>query len=358
MARAEHQWMSIRKLVRAAGEGYAYDPGSLYDKMNTAQVLDPLPLRLLSIAGGILSAVFFTGFLFISDLLKEGLHSLITGIAFMLLSWLLPRWRNTLAFDTFAVALQAVGLVITAMGLTGLGWLGVQIAPLFAGIALLTVMVTLSKTQVFTAVIVFFASLLFWMGAAGWQDGLHLYNLLTVASVTAIMLSEANALATGGRSLWLYLPLRNGVIVACFTGFVLLAGGDGSPLTSPRFIWLSYLPVAGALLILLRHVSMELLDADRKRRRKWMIALLLLTLPTAMNPAIAASLLILLIGFYAGHRSAFVLGVLGLPLFIGMWYYDLPISLLQKSIWMMVSGATCMLTYLFLVFTNKEDAEG
>ena len=358
MARADHQWMSIRKLVRAAGEGYAYDPGSLYDKMNRSQTLDPLPLRLLSIAGGILSAVFFTGFLFISDLLKDGLPSLITGIAFLFISWLLPRWRNTLAFDTFAVALQAVGLVITAMGLTELGWKGQQIAPLLAGIALLTFILTLSKTQAFTAVLLFFGSLLLWMDSAGWHDGLHLYILLTVASVTVLMLSEAKALAKGGRSLWIYLPLRNGVIVASFTGLLLLSAGDGSPWISPRLIWLSYLPVAGALLILVRHVSMELLDADRKRRRNWMIALLLLTLPTAMNPAIAGSILILLLGFYTGHRSAFVLGALGLPLFIGMWYYDLPISLLQKSMWMIVSGVACMITYLFLVYINKEDAEG
>jgi hypothetical protein len=358
MARADHQWMSIRKLVRAAGEGYAYDPGSLFDKMNRSQALDPLPLRLLSIAGGILSAVLFTGSLLFSNLLNDGLPSLVTGICLMLVSILLPKWRNTLAFDTFAVALQAAGMVITAIGLSNLGWNGKQMAPLFAGIAFLTAMVTLSKTQAFTSVILFFGSLLFGLEQAGWQDGLHLYNLLTIATVTTLMLSESWALSRGGRLLWLYLPLRNGVIIATFTGFVLLAGGDNTLWKSPRLIWLSYLPVAVALLMLVRHVSMELLDADRKRRNKWMIALLLLTLPTAMNPAIAGSMLILLLGFYTGHRSAFVLGALGLPLFIGMWYYDLPISLLQKSIWMMVSGAACMLTYLFLVFINKEDAEG
>jgi uncharacterized membrane protein len=100
------------------------------------------------------------------------------------------------------------------------------------------------------------------------------------------------------------------------------------------------------------------LETDKKRQRKWMMALLLLTLPTAMNPAISASLLMMLLGFYTGHRSAFVMGLLGLPLFIGIWYYDLPISLLQKSIWMMVTGIACMVTYLLLIFINKEDAEG
>lgn len=358
MARADHQWMAIRKVVRAAGEGYAYDPGSLYEKLRTSGADDPLSLRLLSIAGGVLSAAAFTGFLFISGLMSTGMSHLITGSVFLLSSLLLPFWRNSLAFDTFSVGLQIVGLVLTSMGLSSFDWNTLQIALIFGLISVLTVMVTRSRTQVFTSVILFFASALSALNDAGWKEGLHLFNTSTVALVCFLMLTEARALATGGRALWLYLPVRNAMIVTCFTGFVLLAGGDASIWPAPAWTWISYLPVAGALLILVRHVSMEFDGTDRKRRRRWMMALLLLTLPTAMNPAIAASLLILLLGFYTGHRSAFVLGVVGLPLFIGIWYYDLPISLLQKSIWMMVSGAACMLTYLFLVFTNKEDAEG
>lgn len=358
MARADHQWMAIRKLVRAAGEGYAYDPGSLNDNLKKSEALDPLPLRLLSIAGGTISAVCFTAFLFIGGIMNDERAFLITGLSFLLVAILLPRWRNSLAFDTFSVALQMVGLIMTAMGLAEMGWKGLQIAPLFTLIGILTVMLTRSKTQAFSSVILIFASILVWVLDADWHDGLHLFNLLTVACMTIVMLSEARALASGGRTLWLYLPIRNAIIMSCFTGYLLLAGGDRLPWSPPHWPWISYLPVIGALLVLLRHVSSELLDADRKRRRNWMIALLLLTLPSALNPAISASLLILLLGFYTGHRTAFMIGGLGLPLFIGLWYYDLPISLLQKSIWMMVSGAACLLTYVFLVFSNKEDAEG
>lgn len=358
MARADHKWMTIRKLVRAAGDGYAYDPGSLYDKMQRSESLDPLPLRLLSLAGGVLSAAAFTGFLFISGLLEVGLSFLITGNLFLLLSILLPLWRNSLALDTFAVAMQAVGLVLTSIGLSDIGWTSTHIVMSFGLFGILTVMVTRSKTQTFTSVLLVFCSILYLFNVRGWYNGLHLYNLITVMMVTGLMLRESQALAAGGRILWSYLPLRNATIIATATGYILLAGGDNALWPSPRWIWISYLPVAGALLVLLRHVSIELPGTNLGRRRKWMIALLLLTLPTAMYPAIAASLLILMLGFYAGHRSAFVLGALGLPFFIGMWYYDLPISLLQKSIWMMLSGVACMLTYLFLIFTNKEDAEG
>jgi hypothetical protein len=358
MARADHQWMAIRKLVRAAGEGYAYDPGSLYDNLQKSNALDPLPLRLLSIAGGTISAVCFTAFLFIGGIMNDDLTFLITGLSFLMIAILLPRWRNSLAFDTFAVALQMVGLILTAMGLNQMGWKGHQIPPLFTSIGILTVMLTRSKTQAFSSVILIFASILVWIFNSGWYDGLHLYNSLTVACMTFVMLTETTALTSGGRTLWLYLPIRNAIIISCFAGYLLLTGGDRMPWSHPHWPWISYLPVIGALLVLLRHVTLELLDADRKRRRNWMIALFLLTLPSALNPAIAASLLILLLGFYTGHRTAFMIGGLGLPLFIGLWYYDLPISLLQKSIWMMVSGAACLLTYAFLVFSNKEDAEG
>lgn len=358
MARADHKWMTIRKLVRAAGDGYAYDPGSLYDKMQRSESLDPLPLRLLSMAGGILSAAAFTGFLFISGIFRDGLPYLITGNLFLLLAILLPFWRNSLSLDTFAVTMQAVGLVLTSIGLSDMGWTGRHIDMSFGLFGILTVMVTRSKTQTFTSVLLVFFSLLYLINDGGWHDGLHLYNLITVTMLTALMLRESEALAAGGRILWSYLPLRNATIIATATGYILLAGGDNTIWPSPRWTWISYLPVAVALLALLRHVSIELPGTDLGRRRKWMIALLLLTLPTGMYPAISASLLIMLLGFYAGHRSAFVLGAIGLPFFIGMWYYDLPISLLQKSIWMMLSGVACMLTYLFLIFTNKEDAEG
>jgi hypothetical protein len=357
MARADQQWLMLRKMVRAAGDGFAYDPGLFTDILKKDQGSAPLPLRLLSIAGGILSAVAFTGFMLFSDLIRDAMSYMIAGVIFILASILLPRWKTNLALDTFSISLLTIGLTLSGMAVADLGWSDIQMSLLFFLMGLLTVLVTSSQIQVFGGGMTSFGALLALILSTKWKEGIHIYNLLTVASVTFIMLSEAKAIERRGRLLWLYLPIRNAAILSCFAGLLILSTGQFTSWT-PRWIWISYLPIAGALLYFVRHLSVELISADIAGQRKWMLVILLITLPTAMNPAISGALLILLLGFYAGHRSALFLGIAGVPLFIGIWYYHLPLSLLQKSYWLMGAGFVCFVAYFLLVIKNKDDVEG
>jgi hypothetical protein len=357
MARADHQWLVLGKMIRAAGDGFAYEPGILTEKLKKDQGGAPLPLRLLSIAGGLLSAVAFTAFLLISNIIRDAMSNMIAGVVFILASFLLPRWKNNLALDTFSISMLTIGLILTGMAVADVGWSDVQMSILYVAMGIITVIVTASHIQVFAGGMIFFGSLLALIFSTEWLEGIHLYNLLTIASVTFVMLYEAVAIERGGRLLWLYLPIRNAAILACFTGLMIMSVGRYASLT-PRWIWLSYLPIAGSLLYFIRHLSIELISADALRQWKWMVAILLITLPTAMNPAISGALLLMLLGFYAGHRSALFLGIAGVPLFIGIWYYHLSLSLLHKSYWLMAAGLVCVAAYFLLVIKYKDDVEG
>jgi uncharacterized membrane protein len=76
-------------------------------------------------------------------------------------------------------------------------------------------------------------------------------------------------------------------------------------------------------------------------------AIALCLLPTIMFPAIAASLLLIAGNFYVNYKPGYVIGALTLVYSICQYYYDLQITLLEKSITMMVTGVL-MLAIIFI----------
>jgi len=77
---------------------------------------------------------------------------------------------------------------------------------------------------------------------------------------------------------------------------------------------------------------------------------------TAISPAISGSLLLLLLSFKVNYRTGVALGIMGFIYSIGMFYYDLNITLLQKSLIMFGSGVFFILLY-FLIFKKSNSHE-
>jgi uncharacterized membrane protein len=72
-----------------------------------------------------------------------------------------------------------------------------------------------------------------------------------------------------------------------------------------------------------------------------------LLLSTAMSPAIAGALLIILLAFMVNHKTGFAVGIISFIYFVSQFYYDLGYTLLLKSILMFSTGVLFMLIYLF-----------
>jgi hypothetical protein len=69
----------------------------------------------------------------------------------------------------------------------------------------------------------------------------------------------------------------------------------------------------------------------------------------ALNaPGLATAMLVLLLGFAAGNRVLMALGILGLFLFVGHFYYSLHATLLEKSGLLAVTGVVLLGAWFLL----------
>ena len=69
----------------------------------------------------------------------------------------------------------------------------------------------------------------------------------------------------------------------------------------------------------------------------------------ALNaPGLTTALLVLLLGFAAGNRILLALGIIGLFLFVGHFYYSLHATLLAKSGMLALTGVLLLGAWLLL----------
>ncbi len=88
------------------------------------------------------------------------------------------------------------------------------------------------------------------------------------------------------------------------------------------------------------------------RQKTWLVLglCLLILLPTLPAPGIAASILLLVVGSYHGEKVLVGVGVIAGAVFISYFYYNLQVSLLHKSFYLMGAG---LLFFLFRIWFKK-----
>jgi len=65
----------------------------------------------------------------------------------------------------------------------------------------------------------------------------------------------------------------------------------------------------------------------------------------------------LVVSFYSGHRAGIAIGAMALVYFVILFYYDLHLTLLTKSVILMVNGALFLGGYFLIHKKLKADAE-
>ncbi|QIF04625.1 DUF4401 domain-containing protein [Roseimicrobium sp. ORNL1] len=156
------------------------------------------------------------------------------------------------------------------------------------------------------------------------------------------------------------LPKQNELVRACGYGITLTAliasymnpgefdwtGYDNIPV-APEF--LQIVAYAGAALIVAVMIGATLLLLQREKvsltsgAGKAALALaIVLALASIKAPGLAPGALILLLGFANGNRVLTGLGVLALLAYLSYYYYALHITLLEKSVIMMLTGTALL----------------
>lgn len=185
-------------------------------------------------------------------------------------------------------------------------------------------------------------------------DAIHLLTLgLAVASL-AVWLNNERFLT--GRLASFHAPLGYGLVLSLFA-VMFLKVADLFGVMDPSLWWLSTLGLA-AMLLYLGLWTLHQLDIPLASLSAFAVigAVVLIAIPAYDTPGILAALLVLLLGFWSNSRLLLGLAILFLLLFLGIYYYYLDVTLLNKSYILMGSGGVLLLFWaIFRQLSEREE---
>jgi uncharacterized membrane protein len=188
--------------------------------------------------------------------------------------------------------------------------------------------------------------------------GIQLMILLLAGGCAMLWLSESQ-LAAGPLAPFTR-PVGYGMVAGLFAYLLpwVMPVPDMRHFFAPYGSWI----VAGGLLAILLYLEYRLLLEhkllnDRRVAATAFVGTLLMFYPARRMPGMIAAIIVLLLGFRRGNRILMGLALAFLFVFITAYYYHLGLTLLQKSISLMVLGALLIAFRVALVRALGQEEE-
>lgn len=313
----------------------------------------PWYIRLLIGLTAWIGAVFLLFFIF--DLFSEGdISAIITGLIFCGVASGV-RWQASTS-----VFLGQVALVISLAGqilfMIGVGNLSDSIVVMALAAIILEILLIGFYHDLlhrFLSTLIIVGALLALLWDFELQEGVHGLMTLLAAGTVWLWMSEAqwitNKLDQFSR------PIAFGFVFGLF-GLLLLSVFDEPEI---KYWWLSalglWLVLLGQAYLILRHYEIA---PTSKVGASLLGGTLLLLLPSFQTPGILGALMVLLLGFQRGNRLLMGLATLFLTVFIMRFYYLLDLTLLMKSLLLILTGLLIFtLRYLLLSLFSQQEVQ-
>lgn len=345
----------LESIRSSEGDGLVCDEEAIANEYQSQQQeKSNLAIKVLSIFGGLLAALAFTGFLAILGVYDSETAMVILGVWFIASGILLARKFDKLIIDTFAVALFILGLIPFIVGLKSLDFNDTVIVFAVVLVAFLCLLFSKNYILTFISVIVIGGAFLVLIALHDVYDAVHLYIVFFACLMTYVFLNEAKLLADYRTWTKFYDPIRIGLVFCFLFGLIAIGKKDLIPI-SQSFIWVSSIVIM-ALLILMVSYILSILEIESKNQKVWIYTLCILTLlPILFAPSISGALLLILLSFKVSYKTGVAIGAIALIYFVVQYYYDLSLSLLIKSIILFASGVVFLLLYLYISKKFKHD---
>jgi hypothetical protein len=300
--------------------------------------------------GGWIGALFLLGFVGVgfAFVMRSAAVSMALGLAACAAAWAILRAARHNDFLTqFGFAVSLAGQILFAFGLfqTGLSRGGLETARLlvFAGFAAgLVLLIPHFVHRV-------------------WAAWCAVYALSVALAQLSLGAAVPGLLAAGFAIAWLrefdwarqhklLRPVGYGLAFALLHSQVYLAWSFGLgvlPGPASAGSWYAGWISAGLVGIVLMLVAWQLMarEAARPSARSMFAAYaaaLVLALLGSRMPGFSAAVLIAVLGFANGNRVLLGLGIAGLIAFVSAFYYRLDATLLEKSAYLALAGATLL----------------
>lgn len=347
MSNKEHLKEVLDYLQTTEGKTLKLDEeaiASAYHKNNDDR---SLPVKVLSVLGGVLASLAFLGFLFIAGLYHSGTGLLVLGIICITASVWISRAYDNIIMDTLSVSAFIIGFMLLGFGLDQLKINENSISVIFMIIALSSIYIVRNYILSFVAVLIINGSMLTLMISNQGYDLILIYVALLALIMTCLFLKEARIITMSKSLSKLYDPVRTGLICS-FLSVLAFLGIKGVLPVSPHYIWLSSLIIISVIVYLHSTLFGVWSITGIRHKAAVYIFTVLALLPTVFSPAISGAVLLMLLSFSVNYRTGLVLGIISFIYFIAQYYYDLHFTLLTKSILLLSTGVLFMAIYWFL----------
>ncbi len=311
-----------------------------------AVVYKGLGIKLLSIAGGLLGAGFFMGFIFMIASGSEGTLAAAGIIAIAAAVYVDHKVRNTI-MDAACIGTYLAGFAMFGHGAGHFIHTESVLPIIFMCIALITIVCTTGFMLTFISTLIITSCLIILININ------HAFQIIPfLTGILAILYTlscifEARLLTYSAQINVRYVPLRNGLLFS-FVAMLFYLSIDMTPSGYLISEWISSVMIICTFLFVLNYL-IGLLKITNTYTKLLIYSLSLIVLvPAIYAPAICGALLIMSVSFHIGHRTGLVIGCLCLLYFVGQYYYTLHYTLLQKSIIMFATGALFLTAWFVL----------
>lgn len=341
----------LEKIRLLEGVTFSYNEDAIVEeyKQQTKNT-SSLAIKILSIFGGLLTTLFFLGFLAITGLYDSEIGVIVFGAAFIIAAIAINKIVSKLIIDTISFSMYAIGFILLAFGLYDLNLGYNVIAPLFIIIAICALYITQNYMFSFISILIISASIVALIVLNEVYYFIPLYITIYTLIITYVFLNEAKILASSKRLSRLYEPLKTALIFSLLFGFsVIIATNLMRGLTYQ--LWFSSGIIIAAILYLVSIIiKINDITATKTKLLIYILSTLILA-STLFLTAISGALLIILLSVLVNYKTGLAIGIIAFIYFIIQYYYDLNLTLLTKSILLMASGIVFLLLY---VFTSKK----
>ncbi|WP_313189444.1 DUF4401 domain-containing protein [Sphingobacterium sp.] len=314
-----------------------------------------ITIKVLSVIGGILATGAFLLFLELAHFSSNHIPMLIlSGIFFIASLWINKKYDRVI-LDTLSVCIYLLSFILFGIGYNKFD--GYTDVPLFVyqALALITLLVSRSYILTFCAILISTGTFLAYFAYKEVPEFNNALLILVAVLFIYFTFNEGKLMKRKAIQGKRYLAIRTGLVFSYLICLYYCSRSSYMPNA-----WIIDWATSGVLIALMLWLINCLLNrflCQESGKKIFIFLLVLICLGfTAMNPAISGSLLLLLVSFKVNYKTGFALGILAFIYFIGMFYYDLNISLLQKSIAMFVSGLFFLLLYL-MIFKKSNSHE-
>ncbi|MGU3375299.1 DUF4401 domain-containing protein [Chryseobacterium sp. M5A1_1a] len=306
-----------------------------------------LAIKILSIFGGIMACLAFLGFIFIAQLFDSQTGLAILGIMCIAGSSFLSRLSKKTITDTLSVSFFITGFALLGFGLSKDENI---IYIVFTILALCTLFLVQSYILSFISILIINGCFIAFAADNNIYSLPYIIIALQAIATTILFLREAKIITKNKIFSKLYDPVRSGMVFS-FLFTLAFLGMNSFISIAVSYSWIPSVIIILAILYVVSLLFNTLQVTNITHKSIIYVLTILLLSPTLLVPTISGAILIILLSFFVNYRTGFALAVIALVYFIGKFYYDLNITLLNKSILLFASGIIFLAIYFF---THKQ----